>query len=230
MATEHPTQRTLFDADQAPKRCTQCGATKPVQQFSPLKTGRDGRMAECRACNRARSREWHAANRERNRSTPPPPEGTKRCAGCKEVKPLAEFSRWPGSKDGFLYCCKPCRAAEKKAEHKRRQADPDAKAAHRRRRRRTRNKTLYGLTEGQYEIMLAAQSGVCAVCGRPEVQGARGGGVKPLAVDHDHDTGRLRALLCSHCNQGIGHFFDDPVLLRLAAAYLERHGQETLKV
>ena len=61
--------------------------------------------------------------------------------------------------------------------------------------------------------MLAAQDGLCAICG-----------TAPAAhVDHDHETGAVRQLLCFHCNGGLGQFRDDPVVLRAAADYVERH-------
>lgn len=80
----------------------------------------------------------------------------------------------------------------------------------------------YGLTVEQYDAMLAEQSCVCALCGNP----ANPDGVRAasrLHVDHDHTTGQVRALLCNHCNRGIGAFVDDPDLLRRAAEYIERH-------
>jgi hypothetical protein len=73
----------------------------------------------------------------------------------------------------------------------------------------------YGLTSGDYEGMLSAQGGKCALCGLPDVTGRR------LAVDHSHATGRVRGLLCHRCNTGIGLLGDNPELLRRGAEYLD---------
>jgi hypothetical protein len=71
----------------------------------------------------------------------------------------------------------------------------------------------YGLSRADFDAMSAAQGGVCLICGdAPED--------KPLFVDHCHTTGRVRGLLCSRCNTGIGMFLDDPDRLVAAAAYV----------
>lgn len=75
----------------------------------------------------------------------------------------------------------------------------------------------YGITLAQYNDMLAAQGGVCALCRRdPKLK-------KRFSVDHDHMTGRIRGLLCMRCNTAIGHLLDEPGRALAAAAYLERH-------
>jgi hypothetical protein len=86
-----------------------------------------------------------------------------------------------------------------------------------------RLKYRFGLTAADYDAMLASQNGVCASCGCPETHRDRLGRVTRLAVDHNHATDAIRSLLCHGCNTGIGCLGDDPVLLRLAADYLERH-------
>lgn len=72
----------------------------------------------------------------------------------------------------------------------------------------------YGITLQEYATRLADQDGACAICRRVPS--------RSLAVDHDHVSGRVRGLLCSTCNSGLGHFKDDPGRLRAAAEYVER--------
>jgi hypothetical protein len=75
----------------------------------------------------------------------------------------------------------------------------------------------YGLTGEQYEMLLASQNGACAIChGSPPVG-------KSLNVDHDHDTGIVRGLLCTPCNTGLGFFKDRIRLLAAAIVYLQDH-------
>lgn len=75
-------------------------------------------------------------------------------------------------------------------------------------------------TDEQYQTLLAAQYGRCAICNAEETALAKSGQPRALAVDHDHGTGKIRGLLCSSCNRGIGYFKDDIVLLHNAINYL----------
>lgn len=80
----------------------------------------------------------------------------------------------------------------------------------------------YGLTSMEYSGMLAGQGEVCAICKRPETVRQRGK-VQALAVDHNHTTGKVRALLCNNCNVLVGYSKESPETLRAAAVYLEYH-------
>jgi Recombination endonuclease VII len=86
--------------------------------------------------------------------------------------------------------------------------------------------TEYGLSLADYDAMLQAQNGVCDICGETETAKDNLGSVKPLTVDHDHASGRVRALLCNACNLMLGAARDRADLLRQAADYLERFSNE----
>lgn len=74
----------------------------------------------------------------------------------------------------------------------------------------------YAIGLDDYKSLLLSQDNVCAICREKCAVGER------LSVDHNHETGDVRGLLCRSCNWGIGHFGDDPGLCRRAAEYLER--------
>jgi hypothetical protein len=74
----------------------------------------------------------------------------------------------------------------------------------------------YGMTAAEVDALRDLQGGVCAICrSAPAVH-----------VDHDHETGKVRGMLCFSCNAAIGHFKDDPAVLRRAARYLEKHAAQ----
>lgn len=81
---------------------------------------------------------------------------------------------------------------------------------------RARRHEKYGLTREELKLLLR-QHDRCAICDTDAW------GKKGPCVDHDHETGRVRGILCGSCNQGLGRFRDDPVRLRAAADYLEAH-------
>lgn len=72
----------------------------------------------------------------------------------------------------------------------------------------------FGMTPDDYMRMLDRQNGVCGICGRTN-------GQKKLCVDHCHATGRVRGLLCTKCNKGLGIFDDDVTRIVRAAEYLK---------
>lgn len=91
-------------------------------------------------------------------------------------------------------------------------------------RKQHRLKKLYGIGLTDFNRMLAAQGGLCAICRQPPTEKLNQHiGVRGLHVDHDHATGAVRGLLCTNCNGSLGKMKDSPELLRAAADYLEFH-------
>ena len=84
--------------------------------------------------------------------------------------------------------------------------------------RNSRLNKAYGINQSDYEEMYQSQQGKCAICGTEKKMGSRTG----LVIDHCHNKGHIRGLLCSHCNTGLGQFRDDTGLLQKAIDYLTR--------
>lgn len=142
---------------------------------------------------------------------------TIECHKCRGVFPTSEFTKNAKTLNGFGRTCRHCRQAyyagrrdEIKANAKQWYRDnPDQY-------RDSKLRGKYGITLDDYKRLLASQGGVCALCGRAETFRH----AKNLAVDHCHETGRIRGLLCASCNKGIGLLGDDPFRLVAAARYL----------
>ena len=132
------------------------------------------------------------------------------------MKPLSDYYHHPGMDDGHLGNCKDCRRKYQREKAERLKDDPDFRAARSRYTRKRKLRDTYGITPEEYDALAAKYGGKCAICGTTEP-----GHKSPFfPVDHDHETGAVRGLLCHDCNLGIGHFADDPDRLVAAAAYL----------
>ena len=146
---------------------------------------------------------------------------TKRCSLCGEEKPLGEFYRNKKHKDGLQYRCKTCDKSlsvewnkenrEKVAHQKRkwRKENPGKQAA-------LSRKHNYGISHEDYIGKLEAQGYKCECCGEPlDMENTR-----RVHVDHNHETGQVRGILCQHCNHMMGNAKDDTDRLIRGATYL----------
>ena len=88
----------------------------------------------------------------------------------------------------------------------------------------------YGLTLEQYEAMVEYQDHKCKICGIPETENSldKNGNPKRLSIDHDHETGQIRGLLCNPCNTALGSFRDNVESLQRAILYLEGSKNSTV--
>jgi len=139
----------------------------------------------------------------------------KICSKCGETKSLFAFHKRPESKDGRRKDCKLCNAMAKA----KRWAELDEKERQRRN-KKLRLKYQYGISPEEYDELVKNQDGKCYLCGIEENYNG-----KPLYVDHCHTSGKIRKLLCQHCNSGLGMFRDNPELLEKAAEYVREHGR-----
>lgn len=128
----------------------------------------------------------------------------KICTACDEAKPVCDYYRRRASDDGLQATCKPCNDAARKAYHHKR---PDLVRGYK--------LAKYGLTLEQYDTM---KEGGCDCCGTLTPKG-----VGDFHVDHDHETGLNRGILCHSCNVGIGALGDDTKGVERALEYLQRH-------
>lgn len=133
--------------------------------------------------------------------------GMKHCSRCKTDLPLTEFRKVHG-------WCKTCQ------NEYNRQWYMKNRERGLRWRKNGHLKRTFGITLEEYEDMLEKQDRKCAIC-----ESTSGGnsqyGEKKLAVDHDHDTGKVRGLLCENCNRSLGMMRDSVELLGKAIVYLK---------
>lgn len=159
-------------------------------------------------------------------------EQLRTCTKCRTPKPLFNFYR-RGDGAGYRSWCAAC-TTEK--HYQRNPPKTGIKKASRLQNRhlppeqqqRVPRKLLnlksalskYGLSVEAFNEIAQRQGGVCAICHKPPA--GTGKTSARLNVDHDHKTGRVRSLLCSSCNQGLGLFHEDEMALRAAADYIEK--------
>lgn len=151
----------------------------------------------------------------------------KKCVRCNLYKDEAEFyGTKDGHKDNLRSWCKKCcirEAGIRKAQtpEKSREATRLSRIKNIEKRlvsERRQNLKKYGVTPEFYDELLESQNGKCAIC---ESSDPSGRGTR-FHLDHNHETGKVRGLLCSKCNTGIGLLKDSKEIIRKALIYLEK--------
>jgi hypothetical protein len=183
-----------MDLFESVKTCPDCGVTKPFAGFRRNKARPDGLSFYCKECFSARDKAGYRNRQEKKGRT---------------VRERVETA------DGFKWC-PDCETAKPHSEWSRNRASWDGlasycKACFSKRGAREYLKRTYKMTPEEAQGLVAWQGGVCRICqAAPAVH-----------IDHDHDDGTVRGVLCFKCNAGIGQFADSSERLRRAAAYLE---------
>ncbi|GAA4354747.1 endonuclease VII domain-containing protein [Angustibacter luteus] len=188
------------------KLCRRCTQEKPIASFGNNASRGDGLAEYCRDCfqaiNKASYRRRRAAAGKKVREARDAPDGQRWCPDCEEFRSEDAFPRHRGTVSGFGVYCKLHHNQRGRASKER--LHGGSRSYHLIRR--------YGITAEDADLMHTRQAGLCPICLRPLGENAH--------VDHDHATGRVRALLCFTCNAGLGNFSDEVTRLDRAAEYL----------
>lgn len=134
----------------------------------------------------------------------------KTCSKCNLNKPEDEFYLIKGKR---IAACKKCVLAQQKT------AGPTYKHRSPEFTRNRHIKSKFGISVEEYNKMLISQNYKCAICGTQD----SGTKHNNFCIDHCHSSNRIRGLLCTHCNKGIGHFNDNISKLQMAIEYLKTH-------
>lgn len=135
----------------------------------------------------------------------------KTCTKCSLDKDRSEFRDHKAYKDGKVSWCKSCQLA------KTREWKQVNKVRSKEYERWHKRETKYGVTEQIYNAMFSDQNGLCKICKSTPENSPKG----TLYVDHCHTTGKVRGLLCDHCNNLLGRAKDSISVLQEAIKYLE---------
>jgi hypothetical protein len=135
------------------------------------------------------------------------------CTKCIFDKPIEEFHRNTSKASGHQSQCKKCVGEYCKVY----QAQPENRA----KARSNKRKSLYGISDTEYLALLEDQDFSCAACGVEFVVDGDGYPIdKFVHLDHCHDTGTIRGILCNGCNLALGHLKDDPVRVMALLEYI----------
>src|ERR1051326_8652672 len=191
------------------KNCIDCSVTKPITEFYKSSAFSDGHASRCIPCHkikvrkiyrenesvrekaRARANSWRLNNPERKA------ELDRKYAEANREKIRSYHQAW-FREHGAAYR-EANRESIRLASHKYSSSDKGKKH------RRAQLLRDFGLTLEQFQNLLSGQNGVCAICKQPEsAVNPRTKQIKSLSVDHDHETGKVRGLLCQRCNTALG--------------------------
>jgi hypothetical protein len=134
---------------------------------------------------------------------------TKRCYSCEEHLGVEEFYKNRARKDGFADECKTCTRKKRDPNYNRSEKALNAQLQYK-----------YGIGVEDYKTLLEQQEGLCAICRKANHSFLREGRKIRLSVDHNHETGEIRGLLCARCNTAVGVFDGDIEMIERLAAYL----------
>ena len=134
----------------------------------------------------------------------------KECSTCRRTLPLTSFYKDRSRLDGRTRLCKECSKAGNAKWHREKRDQ----------RRSNDIKRKYGITSDDYNELLEKQGHKCAICNGDNKHCGSG---DKFHIDHCHTSGKVRGLLCGHCNRGLGLFNDNPAVMLAAINYIKEN-------
>lgn len=179
------------------KKCSTCKELKSFDQFRKDSSRKDGMHPVCNFCNSEAQRKWYQNNKNKARDN-----ANKNYHENKDEinTKRKEEKKW----------------MEPEARAKRKEEYENNKDKHRE--RSWKRAGMKDMTVFRYNLMFTQQDGCCAICKKHQFEFKR-----LFCVDHNHDTGEVRALLCDSCNRGLGYFKDSSALLQEGFNYLLKY-------
>lgn len=178
------------------RTCTICKLQKPTTRFKKYTT-KTGELRFVKNCHDCASLERKLARKAEKQANP-------KCIHCKVD--LSTDVNW--NKSMKKECCYVCKGCHKSYASQLPEKNRDSKL-----------RKAFGIDLEEFNNMLEAQNGLCAIC---FTNTPKGNGT--FHVDHDHATGKIRGLLCHHCNTALGSFKDDTNIMKKAIEYLKNGG------
>lgn len=202
------------------KECRICFKRLPLKDFVFHATKADLMSNDCRKCRLDMTKKRISKNKYLVSGIDK--TAKKVCKKCGIEKQITDYNLHLGNSDLHRHECKQCQKVNASAHHQlvKEKEKPRRKEYYENNKKSAHGahlKKKFNIDRVEYEEILKKQNGKCAICGTDKP----GGKYLNFPVDHDHATGKIRALLCSPCNTGMGHFKDSPTLLRKAAEYLD---------
>ena len=139
----------------------------------------------------------------------------KKCSHCKKQKLLDEFNKSKSSKDGLQYVCKSCNIFyynKNKDKIIQRTKNYSKKSEVKEKNNFRKKEKRYGITKNDFKNMQISQNNKCKICKKESFK---------LHIDHNHQTKKVRGLLCYNCNMAIGLLKENPEIFLNAIKYLQ---------
>jgi hypothetical protein len=199
--------------DQNFKICTKCNKSLLLENFSMRISAKQIRRSECRQCSAKRYEQWEYKNTEHKKEY------------YEKNKKIISLKNKTWKEKNLDRVKKQRKERDMKNKEKLQSQRKAYRTKYAQQEKNYALKRKFGISLEEYNLMFEKQKGACAICNRPERVMCEGK-IKNLCIDHNHDTGKVRQLLCNSCNTAIGFFDENIHFLDSAIKYLIIHNEQ----